>query len=369
MKVLMIAPYSGGIDVYVKCLSQKLRTKGILVEIAGSKKGEEAYDSKVGKWKTSAEVKKMVKQIVDRICFANYDLVAFHYGKNDVEQYIPVVLDKKDIKPKKTVYFVHFLSRNLFDQYLKDPKTRTVVEDYAGNYFDGYIFFGNYDKLFMEKTYKKKFNGIINFLPETHSHEKIKNSQKTVSQFILRASRNSDPLVILPGFPAHYKDHNLLLSSFEYIKKPMTFIFAGQGWRKKLGFIRKKIKKVNILVVDKYLTTAEFKVLVENSLFGVFPYRQPDTKGEYFQGSGALPNFIYAGKPCIVLNEGAMAEYVGTAGIVVNSPSPQKFAQAINILLNPIKRNRFAKKARLRASKFSLELHTTKCLKFFENLI
>ena len=118
----MIAPPKGGIEVYVKTLSSKLQECGISVDIKGSRLDEQPYDPKGNEWNNSSQVRKTALGICKRIDFDNYDIVAFHYGKNDIEQYFPVVLKQKKIKIKKSVYFTHFLSQNLFSSYLKDQK-------------------------------------------------------------------------------------------------------------------------------------------------------------------------------------------------------------------------------------------------------
>lgn len=368
MKVLMISPFTGGIDVYVDSLANGLRRLGVNVDVAGSVPDEKAYDVERKKWKTSDEVKLMVEGIADRIDFESYDLVAFHYGKNDIEQYLPVVLKERGIKLKKSVYFVHFLSRNLFDQYLGDKKTKDVVEESVGNFYDGYVFFGTFAKKFMEKQYKKSFGGIVNFLPETHSQEKIQNKDSLIASFLPDDYDHDLPIVFFPGFASNYKDYKLLLSSFELVKNNFLFVFAGQGWQKALSFTNKVVNKVQVFVVDKYLSSVEYKLLSESSLFGIFPYRQPKIKGEFFQGSGTFPNFIYSGKANVVLDEGAMAEYAGESGIVVRDATANSFAKAIDSLFDLNLRIKLENEAKKRKQLFSQQYHAKKCLDYFKKL-
>lgn len=367
MKVLIIAPHTGGIDIYTKSLSDKLKSLGVDVEIGGGSNTESAYDASTKKWKSSEEVKNIVNKIAQRIPFGNFDLIAFNYGKNDIEQYLPVVIRDVGLKIPRAVYFVHFLSRNLFGQYLNDDKTQREVEAQVVNFYDGYVFFGTFAKEFMEEKYNKKFNGIVNYLPETHSLEKVPDPEPILKEFHY-SFRSLRPTIYLPGFAANYKDHRLLLSSFKYVKRTMNFIFAGPGWRKRLGFREKKIGSVNVWIVDKYLSPQEYHVLTNYSLFGVFPYRQPEEKGEYFQGSGTLPNFIYAHKGCIVLNEGAMGEYIGKAGIAVNNDE-KELGEAINKMLDSNIRARYEEKAAKRAHLFSLDEHARKCFNYFQKLV
>src|SRR5581483_9194423 len=114
------------------------------------------------------------EHITDRIKFDEYDIVAFHFGKNDIEQYIPVdLLERKDKKIKNVVYFVHFLSWNLFGQYLNDSETQKKIELSIKDFFNHYVFFGTFAKKYLEDKFNKKLNGIVNFLPETHSTDKV----------------------------------------------------------------------------------------------------------------------------------------------------------------------------------------------------
>ncbi len=365
MRILMIAPYTGGIDVYVSSLAKMLKSKfDTNIEVMGGGQRDSAYDINKKGWRSSKDVQRIARNIAERIPFSSFDIVAFHYGKNDIEQYLPVIIDQNKIPISKKVYFVHFLSRNLFDQYLNDSQAQNDVESKVATFFDGYVFFGNYAKQFMRQQYNKSLEGIVNYLPETHSLERDITSDKVLKEFYYTREM---PTVYLPGFAANYKDHELLLSSFKYVNTHLNFVFAGLGWKKRLGFTKSHIGNVQIQVVEKYLNSEEYHFLTEHSLFGIFPYQQPTVKGEYFQGSGTLPNFIYAHKACIVLDEGAMAEYVGSSGIVAHN-NDRDFADAINKMLNSTVRLDLEKKAVERAHLFSLEEHARKCFEYFVEL-
>lgn len=373
MNILMISPPMGGIDIYVKRLRAALEELGIQVAIDGARENETAFDSKKKAWKSSQEVKKIVEGMAKRIKFDKYDLVAFYYGKNDIEQYLPVVLGKKEGKRvPNSVYFVHYLSRNLFSEYLNDPLARKEIEKQVGNFYSGYVFFGQYAKEFMENQYQKKFNGIINFLPETHAHEILnKGDLKKLEKRFIHPSvvKHKLPFIAWPGFPTHYKDYSMLIEALRILKTPLALLFAGYGWRKYLGFTEKKIGKCFVYCVDKYLSSKEYFFLAKKSLFGVFPYRQPNNPEERFQGSGTLPNFIYEGKATIVLDEGAMPEYVGDAGIVLKDRSFRKLAGAIEEMLDSEVRGKYENAALRRKPLFSIHNHAKICLSFFHKLL
>lgn len=368
MKILMVCPYSGGIDVYVNALAKEIRETGHVVDVMGSISGESAYDVDKKAWKSSEEVVKMVNDIKNRIPFGNYDVVAFHYGKNDIEMLIPPLIDKSIYPNTKFVYFVHFLSRNLFEQYIPDPVIQKEIENAVFNFFDGYLFFGNFAKKFMENQTNKTLNGLVSFLPETHSMEFADDEEKLIYKLIPDFEAIANRSIILPGFAANYKDHKLLLEAFRYVSHSMVYIFAGPGWRKRIPE-DSKIGNVEVKVIDKYLTPLEYKVVTINSLFGVFPYRQPNEKGEFFQGSGTIPNFIYSGKATIGLDDGAIPEYIDGSGIIVPKDNPIKLAKAIDDLFDIRIRSSFEEKAKARADLFSLRHHAMDTLRLFNSLL
>ena len=271
----MISPSSGGIDVYVNRLSETLRKHNILVDIEGSTKEEPAFDITNREWLSSDRVKEIVSKIASRIDFDKYDSVIFHYGKNDIEQYLPVVLTKIGKKINNPIYFTHFLSRNLFSQYLKDDKTQKEVEKAVYDFFKSYLFFGTFARKYMEKQSGNSLSGVVSFLPETHSHEIL--SENEIREFKNTFNYSeSIPTVYWPGFPANYKDHEFLLDSLVSVNKKMRLVIAGRGWYKKLGFDKKTIGNVEIYVVDKYLNSKEYKYLSSYSSLGIFTNRQPD---------------------------------------------------------------------------------------------
>jgi len=370
MKILMIAPYSGGIDVYVNSLVKELRSLGAIVDIMGGTSHESAYDVSVKSWKSSEEVKRLVENITNRINFDEYDIVGFHFGKNDIEQYIPInLIERKGKRIKNAVYFVHFLSWNLFGQYLNDQATQTKIEQSIKNFFGHYVFFGTFAKNYLEDKFHKKLHGIVSFLPETHSLDNNDPVELKRELGILGINIEEKSTIFLPGFAGNYKDHLLLLKAFEYVNKPINFVFAGLGWRKRLGFKQKQIGLVDIYVIEKYFDGNEYHFMCEKSLFGIFPYKQPTNSQEVFQGSGTLPNFIYAGKASVVLDEGCMPEYVGRSGIVIKNGDPKELGMAINKLLDKDKRRIYEQESRKRVELFSIQNHAKSCLKYFELLL
>lgn len=371
MKVLIISPTIGGIDVYVNALAKELSIiPDVKVDVKGGKKSEAAYDVAKNEWRSSSDVKQILSKVANRINFNKYDFVLFHYGKNDVEQYIPVLLNNKGNKLPKLVYFVHYLSWNLFSHYLSDKKTAKQVEKVTTNFFDKYIFFGSYAKAFLEEKYMHPFSGKVIFLPETHANESL--SSKEVESFKAlfhgKYLGKHKKVVYLPGFGSNYKDIDSVLKSLINIDQKFLLVIAGNGWIKRVGFVNKKIGKVQVRVVEKYLSSKEYKFLSSQSLFGVFPYRQPAEKDEHFQGSGTLPNYIYEGKATIVYNEGSLPEYIGKSGIVLKSGDVNALSEAISELLDNHKRKYYEKEAKKISYKFSIKQHAAAVYRYLKTI-
>jgi len=362
----MIAPPSGGIDVYVEYLATELRKQGLDVTVQGSSEEDQAFNVASRTWKSSEWVKERMNLLVDKIDFKKYDLVAFHFGKNDIEQYIPVILKQRKINIK-SIYFVHYLSRNLFSKFLNDPKTREEVENQVYTFFDGYIFYGSFSKSFFEHKTDMKYSGLVSFLPETHS--KVQLEESDINKFVDEFSFFPEdiPSVYILGYASDYKDPQLVIESLKYVNKPFRLIFAGRGWSKQIGFKTRVINKTHIYTIDREINTKEFKYMCEKSLFGIFPYRQPMTDDEVFQGSGVLPNFIYNGKANIAFDEGCLKENIGNSGIILEKRDPELLGEAIENLLNNKNRVKFEILAKKRSHLFSIEKHAKDCYNYMLN--
>lgn len=366
-KVLMVSPPSGGIDVYVNRLTESLRGLGVVVDIAGSREEESPFDETNERWRSSQAVIDTVYEIASRINFENYDVVCFNYGKNDVEQYLPVVLENTNRKIKNPVYFTHFLSRNLFAQYLHDNQAQQEAEKAIYSFFKNYLFFSSFARDYMEKQSKIKLSGVVSPLPETHSHEKLSNQEIEYFKKVFHFSGHT-PTVYLPGFQANYKDTDFLLDAVCLVTGKIRLVIVGRGWRKKIGFNHKKIGKSEIYVLDKYPSSREYKFLSSHSAFGIFPYRQPGGD-EIFQGSGTISNFIYEGKACVGLEEASIPEYIGNGGIVTQAGDVKSFAQAIDQIFVPGLRSKYESYARGQRERFSLDSHTKQVFSFINSLV
>ena len=366
MKVLMIAPHHGGINIYVKLLCDELKRNMIECDHIGSQLSDFPYNVQNKSWRSSNWAKNKVLELFKDIDFNSYDIIALHYGKNDIEQYLPVLLNKNKATYKtKFVYFAHYLSRNLFSKYLIDSETAFQIEELTNTFFDGYVFFGTFAKNHM--NIQSSIAQIVSYLPETHSHEILSKSDEY--KYKKEFNYIEGKTVYWPGYTSNYKNPEIFLRALENVKEELNVIFAGRGWEKRLGFKKKNISNSKINIIDREINSNEFKFLVEHSLFGIFPYQQPLDKDEIFQGSGVLPNYIYSGKATIVFNEGCLAEYVGDSGIVVEKTDISSFAQAIGKLCNNKDRAQYEEKSKNRSNLFSIATHSTQIKKFFTQLI
>lgn len=368
----MVSPAIGGIDVYVKALADELRKiSNVEVDVKGGSEDQTAYDQNKRDWRPSEQIKEMVKDISDLIKFDNYDYVLFHYGKNDVEQYIPVILSKnKERFQTKFVYFVHYLSWNLFSHYLKDPVTAREVESATLNFFDEYVFFGDFARNFIEDRYHKRLEGKIIFLPETHANEKLSQDEvEKYTEFFQGIYIDKyKKVVYYAGFGSNYKDIEAILKAFEEVEEELLFVIAGKGWLKRVGFEKKRIGKIQVMVIEKYLDSKEYKFLSSQTLFGIFPYKQPQQEDEFFQGSGTLPNYINAGKATIVYNEGSLPEYVGDSGIVIKTGDINELKEAINTLLDDVSRKQYEEAASKISENFSIKNHVKEVYDYLKSI-
>ncbi len=364
-KILLVSPKTGGIDVYINVLKKALTELEVNFETFSSE--VIAYNVEEKKWKDAEVFESELKEEIRKIDWMSYDLIAYHYGKNDVEQLIPVLLEDQGIKVKKDIYFVHFLSWNLFSQFVSDPIRYKKVNKRTSE-FKHLVFYGNAPKDFWLNNIGKPEDYILSYYPEAHSHIKVNETDLIAFNEKFKIKDSDLPTIIWPGFPSNYKDHDLLLNSLKYIEQPIRVIFAGQGWSKRIGE-PEEINGSKVEVVDSYLSALEFKLAVEHSLFGVLLYKNPEIKDEFFQGSGTLPNFIALGKPTVVLNEGLLGEYVDKAGIVIEEHDPKILAKAIDKLTDTSTNKKLAENANMRRYLFSPNLHASTFIGYINSLL
>lgn len=367
MKILIVSPVVGGINIYISTVIRNLRdTKDLEIDFFSTELNQSLYDPTKKTWCSSDVLMKKFNQKVVDVNWDKYDFILLNYGKNDAEQLLPVYLESIGFAFDKLVYFVHYLSWNLFSDYIVDLEMARKVKEVTKK-IPNLFFFGTFAKDYWIQNYSKPQNYIIDFLPETHSQEKV--NESSINEFFKENNivlDNSKKIIIWAGYPSNYKNHNLLLNSLTYIKTPINIVFAGRGWGKRIDKVKYSNSKIKVEIIDKELNSKEYLVCSLISEIGIFLYQQPANSNEIFQGSGTLPNYLYAGKPCIVLDEGAMTEYVQEAGLILKEKTAIELANKIDAILSESKK--YSNLAFARKSFFDQRLHSNRIYNFLSYL-
>jgi len=367
MKILIVGPTAGGINIYTDAIIRNLKNKqNLKIDFFSTGLNQSVYNPEDKKWLNYEDLIIKFNERVSKFNWNEYDYILLHYGKNDVEQLVPIYLENLGFDFSKLVYFVHYLSWNLFSDYIINPDIAKQVKETTLK-LPNLFFFGTFAKDYWIKNYSIPQNYIVDYLPETHSNEVVDSID--VENFISNTKIKIDinkKTIIWAGYPSNYKNHKLLLDSIKYLKTPLNIIFAGRGWGKRIDKEKYSNQNTNIDFIDRELNSKEYRICSSMSDIGVFLYQQPENTNEVFQGSGTLPNYIYAGKPCIVLDEGSMAEYVKEAGVILKNRSPRNLAISIDAILSDQKR--YSKLAFAKRSVFSQKLHANRIYNFLEFL-
>lgn len=367
MRIMMIGPQFGGIHTYLFGLANALRQRGHVCDCFGLDPSCNPYSPVTEKWRTSADVLESVQKYSAALPIHHYDRIGFHFGKNDLEQAIPLFLDRKHTPP--AIYFVHFMSRNLFSSYLNDEPTQTKIEHAVRSFFSGYIFYGQATQKSFPWHKDNLAPSLVAPYPETNSNtpvaiEEVATYRQTVTE---KFQDPTAPLCILPGYAAEYKDSDLLFSACQLLPQALSVLIIGRGWKKRIGWEQQTFGKVEVLVEDRELSPKEFTLCCHASDFGIFPYHDSTSTAVKFQGSGTLPNFLSAGKPCIVLNSSVMPEYVKDPELIANRNSTEDVANKLSRMLDPEYRQLKTAHLANRRKLFSMEAHALACQEFFSS--
>ncbi len=374
MKILMIHPSQGGIDLYVKTLAQELQFLGVDVDLKHTPKSAWPYNPKTKSWNTSKYVQNKVINFAKSIDFSKYDIVAFHFGSIDPEQYLPLAFYMSRIKVPNPVYFVHILKHSLFGDRLNDKKTQLLVNKAHQSFFSNYFFFSKYALKYFKKLNIPINNYAVGFLPETHFPPISNyNISKEIKDSI--KSRSSNFIISWVGYASDYKAVNVLVESLPYIKQAngynyITFLLCGRGWLKKVGEGHISTNNAELIVIDKELNPSEFGYVIKKSNAGILLYYEPKNFIFRFQGSGTLPNYIWQRKPLIISDLPPLREYAGIEALYVeikNSISSKEVADRVNLLIKT--RDVLISKVSTRRHFFDRKLHAKQCLSFFKQIL
>lgn len=354
IKILIIGPKHGGIGWYTKQLREHLSKIPFIKKADWRGYPFLTFDLK--------RIKKIQKN-ASSLNINKYDIVHLEFGTYDVEQVILSVLAKKKRARTKFVYTVH----NTDWELSKKAKSRLLKYQLNKSLFniDAFLFFGKQPFKILKNRFSfiKAQNSIISFHPSTFEGFKI-SPQDEIK--ILNKYKIKKPYLAIFGYPAKWKNFQLLFKAFSTIKIPIEFYFIGKRWKEKLKFSRKSIHKVKIRIIDKEVPPSHFFALIKNSLFGVFPYKSHLA----FQCSGIVPIFINLGKAVVASRVGAIPDQVGKGGKLVNQYDFYKFGKEIERLVSNSKnRFNFEKKAKSQAIKLSWKQHVKKHLDLYRNLL
>lgn len=354
MKILLIAPKSDlGIGLQTKKYFQQMSIiKNLQIDWIGSDRL--IFDRN--------NIEKEARSIIKDINFNNYDLINFHFGKLELEQFLPYILkDKKDTLPP-CVLSVHSLYFDLFERTIDggDINFSEEINKNIKNFFDGYIYYGSYAKKYFGK------DGEMVFIHEQHSDCKINNDDyiNFLKEFCLGEYINKKIFTMI-GYESPWKDSNSIIKALEILEESICFIFAGYGWYKKLGFRNKVIGKSTIVVIDRNLNEKEMRFFLKISYCGCLYYNNHKS----FQGSGVLPNYIYNNIPVIVSNIANLSEMSNGFGLIIQCNNHEILSNTISKMLDSKVYNGFLKNIRKRKYIFSRKYHVKKCLNYFRKII
>ena len=353
MKILILGPKKHGMSVGIEVLHRAL--------LEHPQVSKCRWEGSSDIFSSLAEIEAGCSRILASVNLSEFDVVNMHFGMLEAEQFIPILLRGKAGLPP-FVYSVHSLQCDLFDRIERKDLSQ-LVNQALGNFFEGYVFFGTYAKKVFAQRYGT--DGEVIFLPARHLQVGLTLSRRLELESLFGVPPD-EPFVALGGYSSPWKDWETLLRAFTAVHSPMTFLFAGPSWDKHLGFTERQIGKVRVRAVSCHIERDKFRFLAERSLFGVFPY----TEDPRFQGSGALPNYLAAGKPCIVTSVANLPEMVGDAGICVPAGDAEALAEVINTLLDDNKtRQDLEVKAKNRAYLFLPAEHANQLVHYLESLL
>lgn len=352
MRILILGPKKHGMSIGIEVLYRALSQHPQVSECR--------WEGSSDLFFSLSEIKAECSRILASIDLSRFDVVNMHFGKLEAEQLIPVLLSEKR-QPPLFVYSVHSLRCDLFER-IGERKLGQTITQTLGKFFDSYVFFGTYAKEIFARKYG--VNGKVIFLPARHSQTELTPLRYAELEEIFSIASN-EPFVALGGYVSPWKDWKTLLRALAEVKQPLTFLLAGASWSKHLGFTERRVGQVKVRAISRFIKGDEFRFLVERSLFGIFPYKEDLS----FQGSGALPNYLAAGKACVVTSVANLPEMVGDAGICVPPGDAKALAEAIDRLFDLKIRQNLEGEAQNRADLFFPDQHASQLVNYFKKLL
>ncbi len=158
------------------------------------------------------------------------------------------------------------------------------------------------------------------------------------------------PYFLYVGSRAPYKNFGTLLEAFARVRgRDAALCVAGPGFTESESRRMAELNLNGSVIHYGYASDAHLAKLYRHSVALVYP--------SLYEGFGIPPlEAMACGAPVVALNSSSLPEVVGGAGVLVDRPTADVFADAMRMLLDyPSERGRLAEKGRERAARFSWE--------------
>ena len=374
MKVLLVGPDhpQGSIPPYLTVLADELRRHGVVVDRLGS--SGVPYDEAGARFLTTAEIVAAVDGLADRADPLSCDVISLHFGNLEIEQLLAWRWRHRRNGPlPPVVVHVHALIPTLFRIHRPDTRLRTAADDSITG-ADALLYFGQYarETLTARLPAAAAIPGRVAPLPTT-----IPTGTRPAAGSALAAAlhdtRSDATVVSLCGYAAPWKSAADLLAALDLTRARLRVVLAGPFWDDaaqsgidlraaacrplRLG------RAAELVVVPEYLDAPGRAALVAGSSAGLFPYRPQQT----FQGSGAIADYLAAGRPVIATDVANMRELVADAGVITPPGNPAELAAALDrYASDAAHRAALAAAAVSQTHRFTPAGHAAACLTFYE---
>jgi glycosyltransferase involved in cell wall biosynthesis len=377
MKVLLVGPEhaEGSLPPYLDVLATHLRRLGAHVDRLGS--AGVPYDQKRGQFLTVERMLAAASHLAIQADPSAYDVVSLHFGNLEIEQLLPMIWHHQHrTGDVPVVIHVHALDPTLFTTHRPNTQLRAAV-DQAFTTADALVYFGDYGRRILS-TYLPGTTDVPSRtipLPTTIPDDVNPSSNPHLAA-ALHDSRPGATKLTLSGYAAPWKDIPGLIKALNLTRSQLRVVLAGPFWddpaqagadlRAAVGTAVHLGRAAEFVVLPHYLDGPARATLVADSHAGLFPYQPHAT----FQGSGAIADYLVAGRPVIATDVANMRELIQDAGTAVPPDNPTALAAALDRLaLDNTHRSRLRGAAETRSPQFTAGAHAASCLSFYREIV
>lgn len=365
----------GSLPPYLDVLADELRRLGVAVNRIGST--GVPYDPARGGFLTTGEIVATVDRLAARIDPDRYDIISLHFGNLEIEQLLAGRWRRLGGQLPPVVVHVHALDPTLFTVHRPDARLRALVDDTIAN-ADALLYFGHYAQQALAARLPataRRPGRVVPLPTPTTIPSDTRPAAGPVLTTALHDPRPDTTVLSLCGYAAPWKSASELLAALDLTQARLRVVLAGPFWedpsqagadlRTAMDRPMPVGRDAQLVVVGEYLDAAARAALVAGSHAGVFPYRPQPT----FQGSGAIADYLAAGRPVIATDVANMAELTADAGVIVPPGDPAALAVALDrYATDPAHRARLAAAAAARAQRFTPAGHATACLALYKQV-